>query len=125
GSFQKLTGMEGMGAVMTSSPCSPITGRPSGEKASTAQPRWRQLISPSHTGTSGDAPTNVVHTSVPPDTDCRWTDGSRASYTQRNPGAGRGEAWEPIPRRADRSTSAAGRRPSLRQAIRKEALVPK
>ncbi len=67
--------------MMTSSPCSPVSGRPSGANASTAQPRWRQLISPSQTGTSGEAPTKAVQTSVPPDTDWRWTDGLTDSYT--------------------------------------------
>src|SRR5688572_10298700 len=79
GSFQKETGIDGIGLVMTSSPCSPISGSPEGEYASTAQPRWRHESSPSQTGTSGDAPTKAVQTSVPPETDCRWTDGLIAS----------------------------------------------
>ncbi len=79
--FQKETGMEGIGAVTTSSPSSPTSGVPSGERASTPQPSARQLISPSQTGTSGEPPTKAVHTSVPPETDSRWTDGLIASYT--------------------------------------------
>ena len=40
---------------MTSSPSSPITGLPAGSYASTRAPRQRQEISPSYTGSSGDA----------------------------------------------------------------------
>ena len=45
---------DGIGAVMTSSPSSPITGWPAGSNASTLAPRQRQAISPSYTGSSGD-----------------------------------------------------------------------
>ncbi len=90
-----------------------------------AQPSARQLISPSQTGTSGAAPTKAVQTSVPPETDCSWTDGSNASYTQRKPSAGSGAPVDPMPRSAPRSARLAGARPSLRQAIRNGALVPK
>jgi hypothetical protein len=61
--------MEGIGALSTSSPRSPITGRPRSSKASTFAPRQRQAISPACTGTSGEPATKAVQTSVPPDAD--------------------------------------------------------
>src|SRR5262245_21764576 len=85
GSFQKLTGIDGIGAVMTSSPTLPTTGFPAGSYASTFEPRQRPAISPAWTGSSGEAPTKPVQTSVPPETDCSCRFLPTASYTQVKP----------------------------------------
>src|SRR3954454_15403067 len=69
GSFQNITGIDGVGSVMTSSPTSPTTASPCSSKASTLQPSRRQGISPACTGSNGTPPTNAAHTSVPPDSD--------------------------------------------------------
>src|SRR5690606_15879007 len=67
--------MEGIGSVITSSPSSPVTGRPAGSYASTFAPRQRQVISPRHTGSSGTPPRKPVHRSVPPESDISGTGG--------------------------------------------------
>jgi hypothetical protein len=113
-----------MGREITSSPCSPTRGRPSGSRASTAAPRYRQGISPARTGTSGQPPTNAEHTSVPPLIDDSATSGPSTSWTQRKPSAGSGAPVEPTARSAPRSATSLGRRPSLRQAMRNGALAP-
>src|SRR5215469_12432628 len=87
--------MDGIGAVMTSSPTSPISGCPTGSYASTFAPRQRHAISPAFTGSSGEAPTNPVQTSVPPDTDCSCRLVLTASYTQVKPSGGSGAPVEP------------------------------
>src|SRR5262249_7070573 len=94
--------------------------RPSGSKASTAQPSSRQLISPARTGTSGAVPRKAPHTSVPPLIDETGT--PSASCTQRAPSAGSGAPVEPTQRRP---AGRAGRRPALRHAIRNGADTPK
>ena len=79
GSFQKPTGIDGMGSVITSSPTSPTRDVPSGENESTAQPTIRHGITPARTGSDGAPPTNAVHTSVPPDSDDSATSDFTAS----------------------------------------------
>ncbi len=66
GSFQKHTGIDGSGCVMTSSPTSSTTERPASSNACTSQPSDGPCSSPSYTGSSGTPPTNAVQTSVPP-----------------------------------------------------------
>src|SRR5262245_11946393 len=122
---QKPTGMDGIGAVITISPSRPTTGRPASSNASTLAPSIRQLISPAHTGTSGDGPRNPVQRSVPPLSDPTGMDGETASRTQRKPDAGRGAPVEPTPRRAERAMSRPGASPALRQAIRYGAPRPR
>ncbi len=67
GSFQNPTGMDGIGAVITSSPTSPVTGWPAALYASTFAPRHAPAMTPDRTGSSGLGPTKPVHTSVPPE----------------------------------------------------------
>ena len=83
------------------------------ENASMEAPSWRQLISPSQTGTSGEAPTKAVQTSVPPETDSRWTVGLTASYTYRKPSAGSGAPVEPMARSEDRSAEGQRRQAAI------------
>ena len=52
--------------MITSSPTSPMSGRPSSSHASTAAPRQRAWISPEYTGSTGQPPTKAVQRSVPP-----------------------------------------------------------
>ena len=66
GSFQNDTGIDGSGAVSTSSPTSSIRESPSSSNASTLAPSERACSSPSYTGSVGTPPTNAVHMSVPP-----------------------------------------------------------
>src|SRR6187455_3270129 len=110
---------------MTNSPSWSTTGRPDGSYASTFDPRHRQEISPSVTGSSGDAPTKPVHTSVPPEMDCSCGSEPTASYTHRNPSGGSGAPVEPTPRSRDRSAIRPGSMPALRLASRNGADVPK
>src|SRR3954469_17612457 len=114
--------MLGIGAVITSSPSSPVTGRPTGSYASTLAPRARQAITPSVTGRRGAPPTKPVHTSVPPDSDCSCRSEPTSSYTQAKPSAVSGAPVEPTPRS---SGSSGTRTPALRQDIRNGADVPK
>ncbi len=65
-SFQKHTGIEGMGAVTTSSPTWLTIFSPRSSKAYTAQPSARDWISPAYTGSVGLPITKPVQTSVPP-----------------------------------------------------------
>src|SRR3954451_4737839 len=69
GSFQNITGIDGIGSVMTSSPTSPTKGSPRSSNASTLHASNRHGISPACTGSKGTPPTNAVQTSVPPDSD--------------------------------------------------------
>src|SRR5215218_4825732 len=119
------TGIDGIGAVITSSPSRPTTDRPSSSNASTLAPSIRQLISPAHTGTSGEGPRNPVQRSVPPLSDPTGILGETASLTQRKPAAGRGAPVDPTPRRAPRSSWRPGDSTALRQAMRNGALAPK
>src|SRR5579859_6988581 len=64
---QKNSGIEGIGLVITSSPTSSTSGRPSGSHASTDAPRIRACSSPTYTGKVGEPPTKAVHISVPPE----------------------------------------------------------
>ena len=57
GSFQKYNGIDGIGTVTTSSPTSPVSGRPCSSHASTRVPRKRHWISPATTGLVGQPPT--------------------------------------------------------------------
>src|SRR5690348_5373296 len=115
--------MLGIGAVMTSSPSSPMTGLPSGPYASTFAPSARQEISPAYTGSSGTPPTNAVHTSVPPDTLASSRSAPTDSYTQRNPSGGSGAPVEPTPLIRLRSAISRGETPALRQDSRNGADV--
>ena len=116
---QKPTGIDGIGATMTSSPVVPSgTIVPSGPKASTAQPSSRHEISPARTGTRGDEPTKAVQTSVPPLMELTGTPSS--SCTHRNPAGGSGAPVEPTQRKRPRS----GCRPALRLASRNGAEAP-
>src|SRR5690242_16968497 len=117
--------MEGMGSVRTSSPCSPTTDVPASSNASTFAPRYEHAISPERTGSSGDMPTNAVHTSVPPLTDPSSASCDTASYTHSKPSVGSGAPVEPMRRTRDRSAMAAGATPALRHDSRNGALVPK
>ena len=121
------TGIEGIGAVMTSSPCRPRTARPSSSNASTRAPSIRQLISPAHTGTSGDGPRNPVHRSVPPLSEPTGIPGFTASRTQWKPAAGSGAPVDPTPRSGPRSSagSSPGVSPAARQAMRNGAARPR
>src|SRR5215210_9281850 len=89
--------MDGIGSVITSSPTSPTSGRPSSLQDSTEAPRQRAWSSPEYTGSSGQPPTKAVHRSVPPLVEKSHTSGKR-SYTQSNPSAGSGDPVEPIAR---------------------------
>src|SRR2546421_10302287 len=110
--------MLGSGAVMTSSPSSPMTGLPSWLNASTFAPSARQEISPAYTGSSGTPPTKAVHTSVPPDTLASSTSSPTDSYTQRKPSGGSGAPVEPTPLIRLRSATFDGSMPALRQDSR-------
>src|SRR4051794_26439453 len=106
--------MDGIGWVITSSPTVSTTGVPSGEYAATAAPSIRHDSSPSHTGTSGAAPTKAVHKSVPPDTEQICTDDPSEETIHRKPSGASGAPVEPTTRNADRSNEAAGVIPFLR-----------
>ena len=101
------TGIDGMGSVTTSSPCTPGGHTvPSGANASTAHPSNRQLISPARTGSNGTAPTNAAHTSVPPLTDAVCTCGADdvadpAEAVGRQRRAGGTDAAQPVRWRHD------------------------
>src|SRR3954464_2537840 len=82
---QKNRGIDGSGAVSTSSPISPITGRPPGPPDSPAAPSERACNSPCHTGSVGTPPTNAVHTSVPPDVEKSHVSPPSCEYIQSNP----------------------------------------
>ncbi len=112
---------------MTSSPWRPITGCPASSYASTFAPSIRQLISPAHTGTSGDGPTNPVHRSVPPLSDPTGIASDTASRTQWKPAAGSGAPVDPMPRSAARSSAGSwpGASPAARQAMRNGADRPR
>src|SRR5690606_13276625 len=125
GSFQKNTGIDGIGLVITSSPTWSTTGLPASSYDSTAAPSERHDNSPNHTGTSGADPTNAVHRSVPPDTEQICTCRPTASAIHRNPSTVNGAPVEPNARMADRSNSAPGRSPFLRQLCTNGADVPK
>ena len=58
--------MAGIGSVITSSPVSPTSGRPSGSHESTATPRQRACSSAGYTGSHGTPQRNGPATSVPP-----------------------------------------------------------
>src|SRR5258708_20563167 len=119
--------MDGIGAVSTSSPTSPVTGRPEESNASTLAPRQDAAITPARTGSSGQGPTNPVHMSVPPDNEPRIRSvrppgppsspgpppAATASYTHRNPSGGSGDPVEPIPRSRARPWSAARPTPAF------------
>ena len=106
---QKNTGIDGIGAVITSSPTSPTTDRRSGENDSTLAPSARQEISPSQTGTIGAPPTKPVQMSVPPENDAIWMSATDLSWTQRNPLVDNGDPVDPM--RAWPSGPARGRAP--------------
>src|SRR5690606_5061713 len=121
GSFQNMTGIDGIGAVRTSSPTSPTTGLPSGSKDSTFAPRDRHGMTPALIGWSGVAPTHPVHASVPPENDPTGTPGS-CSATQANPSGGSGDPVEPTPRSR---SSPSGTIPAFIEAMMYGAPVPK
>jgi hypothetical protein len=64
-----------MGRVTTSSPTSPVTGRPSASYASRATPSSGAEISPGHTGVVGALPAKPLTMSVPPLVEATWTRG--------------------------------------------------
>src|SRR5262245_50361047 len=124
GSFQNETGIDGSGAVSTSSPVSPTTARPSGSNASTLAPSDAAWSSPAWTGSVGTPPTNALQTSVPPLNETSQTSGFTASYTQPKTSGASGEPVEPMARSRARSWSALGRMPAFMLAARNAALVP-
>ena len=66
GSSQNATGIDGIGAVSTSSPTSPITALAGGvERLDLGAERPALQLAP-YTGSTGTPPTNAVQTSVPP-----------------------------------------------------------
>ena len=67
-----------MGFVITSSPTSSTSGRPSSLHASTDAPRQRACSSPEYTGSTGQPPTKAVHRSVPPLVEKSHTSGKRS-----------------------------------------------
>ena len=67
GSFQKQSGIDGMGFTQTSSPTSSTNGWPASFQASTAAPRQRHCISPATTGKVANPATNAPAKSVPPE----------------------------------------------------------
>ncbi len=125
GSFQKHTGIDGIGLVITSSPTSSSSSTPDSSTETTAAPRARQDSSPSQTGTSGAAHTKAAHKSVPPDTEQICTSGPTAEAIQRKPSGASGAPVEPTARSAARSCCRPGRRPALRQDCRYGADVPR
>src|SRR5690606_15744788 len=124
GSFQKDTGIDGIVLVTTSSPTSSTISLPCSSYAATAAPSERHDSSPSHTGTSGEAPRNAVQTSVPPETEQICT-GPTSSTIHRNPSTDSGAPVDPMARMADRSCSAAGRIFCFMQLCTNGAEVPK
>ena len=107
--------------MITSSPTSSTSGRPSSSHASTDAPSARACSSPARTGSTGQAPTNAVHRSVPPLVENSQTSPS-LSYTHSNPSTGSGEPVEPTLRSAG---SDGGSTPAFMHAPMKPALVPK
>src|SRR6185503_568858 len=105
---------------MTSSPTSPVRGRPSSLHDSTAAPRQRACSSPEYTGSSGHPPTKAVQRSVPPLVENSHTSGKR-SYTHSNPSTGSGDPVDPIARSPSHGS---GRTPAFIDAPMKPALVP-
>ena len=79
GSFQKYSGIDGIGSVITSSPSSPTTGSPSSFQDAAATASIGRCSSPTVTGSSSELPMNPVATSVPPDSEPRKTSGFTAS----------------------------------------------
>src|SRR5699024_7469434 len=100
---QNATGIDGSGSVNTSSPGRPTTAVPSSSNASTRAPSIAPGMRPATTGRSGEAPTNAVHTSVPPLIELSKPSDVTASYTHRKPAAGSGAPVEPTPRNDRRS----------------------
>src|SRR5215210_7388261 len=113
--------MDGIGSVITSSPTSFSSGRPSSLHDSTDAPRQRAWSSPEYTGSSGQPPTKAVHRSVPPLVENSHTSGKR-SYTQSKPSTGSGEPVEPTARSPSHGT---GRTSAFIDAPMNPALVPK
>src|SRR2546426_7341749 len=101
---QKNSGIEGIGSVTTSSPTSSISECPCSSHDSTAHPSARHCSSPSYTGSSGQPPTNAVHTSVPPLVENSHTSAPTWRCTQRKLSGASGEPVEPIARRDRKST---------------------
>src|ERR1044072_1533469 len=118
-------GIDDIGRVMTSSPTSSISSLPSSSYAATAAPSVRHDSAPSQTGTSGAAPTNAVHMSVPPDTEQICTAAPTSSAIHRKPSGLSGAPVEPSARSDDRSCDAAGVRCALRHEWMYGADVPK
>src|SRR3954467_8092793 len=100
--------MEGMGSVMTSSPTSPTSGRPSSLHASTFAPSARACSSPRWTGSVGAPPTNAGgrggggpaptrggETGVPRGGEKTQVPPPPGPPPQANPGGGGGEPVEP------------------------------
>src|SRR5581483_163232 len=125
GSFQNPTGIDGIGAVSTSSPTSPVTGLPAGSNASTLAPRQRPEITPARTGSNGDGPTNPVHRSVPPENEPSSRSCLTSRYTQSKPSGGSGEPVDPMARSAARSSSVPGCSPAFMLASRYGAPSPR
>src|SRR4051794_18350967 len=105
--------MDGIGAVMTSSPTSSMSGRPAEEKDSTRAPSARQEISPRQTGTVGAPPTIPVHRSVPPENDTMGTSPPKVADNQSKPLSSSGDPVEPTTRTAAKSRSSAGATPAF------------
>jgi hypothetical protein len=82
GSFQKYSGIDGIGRVTTNSPTWSTTGKPSASYAAKATPRWGADNSPAQTGVLGALPAKPDTTSVPPLIDASSTRSPTWSRTQ-------------------------------------------
>ena len=122
---QKPTGIDGIGAVITSSPSSSTTGSPCSSKACAATPRQGPEISPLHTGCSG-LPCTM------PGADVRaaaaHVEQHRRARTARGPSGSPRRAAGCRPRRSAGSGTGRGpwpgSGPALRQAMRNPGLAP-
>src|ERR1700755_3629898 len=106
--------MDGIGAVITSSPTSCTTSLPAPSHAPTGEPSDAHEISPIHTGTVGAEPTNAAHTSVPPETEQIWIRSPTASPIHRKPSSDRGAPVDPMALMEETSYASPGVSPALR-----------
>src|SRR5579884_4090598 len=114
-----------MGAVNTSSPTAFFTGLPESSKVSTLEPRNLHWILPDFTGSTGQPPTNAVHTSVPPLMEASQRSSFTFLYTHSKRSEERGEPVDPTPRSFFRSYLSFGLTPALEDDEMNAALVPK
>ena len=115
-SSQKPTGIDGIGAVITISPTSSTSARPSGDQLCRATPRYRTESSPGTTGMPTEPPANAVTTSVPPLTEETVTWAPTASGIHSKRSAANVDPVLPTVRSSDRSWASPGRSPAFRDA---------